>query len=124
MKAKIHPKYYNNCQVTCACGNTFKTGSTKPELKVEVCGSCHPFFTGEMKYVDTLGRVEKFKQKQDASSGKTYLKKKQRQAIKRAKAAKKASQAPKTLKDMLKTSKPLSQTPKKSAVKDKKDKTS
>jgi len=105
MKIKVHPKYYNNCQVSCACGNTFTTGSTQPELKVEICASCHPFFTGEMKYVDTLGRVEKFKQKQEASSGKNYLKKKQRKAIKRAEAAKKAALAPKTLKDMFKANK-------------------
>ena len=63
MKAKTKLKYYPKCVVTCACGNTFTTGSTKPEIKVEICSACHPFFTGEMKFVDTQGRVEKFQQK-------------------------------------------------------------
>ncbi|OGD63620.1 50S ribosomal protein L31, partial [Candidatus Beckwithbacteria bacterium RBG_13_42_9] len=45
MKAKIHPKYYTNCKVTCACGNTFTTGSVLPEIKVDICSACHPFFT-------------------------------------------------------------------------------
>ena len=64
MKANIHPKYYDDCKVTCACGNTFMTGATVPEIHVEICSNCHPFFTGEMKYVDTLGRVEKFQQRE------------------------------------------------------------
>lgn len=62
MKEKIHPKYVN-CTVTCGCGNSFKTRSTKPEIHVEICSSCHPFFTGQQKYVDTAGRVEKFQRK-------------------------------------------------------------
>jgi large subunit ribosomal protein L31 len=63
MKEKIHPEY-KEIQVTCSCGNTFKTRSTlgKP-LHVEVCSSCHPFYTGKQKIVDTAGRVEKFRQK-------------------------------------------------------------
>lgn len=64
MKAGIHPQYYEDAKVTCVCGNTFTTGSTMQEIRVEVCSNCHPFFTGEMKYVDTLGRVEKFQKKQ------------------------------------------------------------
>lgn len=60
MKPKIHPEYYPNAQVICACGNTFTTGSTKPVLRVEVCSRCHPFFTGEQRIVDTAGRVERF----------------------------------------------------------------
>jgi large subunit ribosomal protein L31 len=63
MKAKIHPKYYDNAKVTCLCGNTFTTGSTKPELRVEVCGKCHPFYTGQQRIVDTMGRVERFKKR-------------------------------------------------------------
>jgi len=63
MKAKIHPKYYDNAKVTCLCGNTFTTGSTKPEVKIEVCSKCHPFYTGEQRIVDTMGRVERFKKK-------------------------------------------------------------
>ena len=60
MKQKIHPTYHSEATVTCACGNTFTTGSTKPLIKVEVCSRCHPFFTGEQRIVDTGGRVERF----------------------------------------------------------------
>lgn len=63
MKDKIHPKYYENAKVTCLCGNTFTAGSTKPEIRVEVCGKCHPFYTGEQRIVDSLGRVERFKKR-------------------------------------------------------------
>lgn len=62
MKDGIHPKYYT-ATVTCACGNTFQTGSTKPELKVEICSQCHPFYTGKQRTVFTTGRVERFKSK-------------------------------------------------------------
>jgi large subunit ribosomal protein L31 len=63
MKAKIHPEYYTDAKVTCSCGNTFTTGSTKKTLRVELCSKCHPFFTGEQKIVDTAGRVERFKRR-------------------------------------------------------------
>jgi len=63
MKAKIHPKFYEKAKVTCLCGNTFTTGSTKPEIRVEICGKCHPFYTGEQRIVDSLGRVERFKKR-------------------------------------------------------------
>ena len=59
MKDKIHPKYVQ-AKVICACGNTFTTGSTKPELHVEVCSNCHPFFTGKQHILDIQGRVERF----------------------------------------------------------------
>ena len=62
MKPNIHPEY-KQATVTCACGNTFKTGSTKEELRVEICSECHPFFTGKQKLVERDGRVEKFKKK-------------------------------------------------------------
>jgi len=70
MKNDIHPKYYSDCQVTCACGNKFTTGSTEPTIKVELCSACHPFYTGKQKLVDTARRVEKFtaKVKAQASS--------------------------------------------------------
>ncbi|MDP6388079.1 MAG: 50S ribosomal protein L31 [Candidatus Pacebacteria bacterium] len=61
MKKDIHPKYYTNAKVTCACGNTFKVGSTSEVIEVEVCSACHPFYTGTEKIIDTAGRVEKFK---------------------------------------------------------------
>lgn len=63
MKDKIHPKYYPAAKVTCFCGNTFTVGSTKPELRVEVCSKCHPFYTGGQRIIDTEGRVERFKRK-------------------------------------------------------------
>lgn len=63
MKDKIHPKYYDDAQVVCSCGNTFTTGSTRKELKVELCNKCHPFFTGERRMLDTTGRVERFKRR-------------------------------------------------------------
>jgi len=62
VKPKIHPKYVKSA-VSCACGNTFETRSTLPKIKVDICSICHPFFTGKQRYVDTAGRVEKFKKK-------------------------------------------------------------
>ncbi len=62
MKKDIHPEYHE-ASVTCACGNTFKTGSTKKEIRVEICSQCHPFFTGKQKIVEKGGRVERFKKK-------------------------------------------------------------
>ena len=62
MKAGIHPEYIL-CRVHCACGNDFETRATKAEIKVEICNECHPFFTGEQKYVDTAGRVDKFRRR-------------------------------------------------------------
>ncbi len=63
MKTDIHPTYYYEAVVTCSCGNTFTTGATKPQIKVEICSSCHPFFTGEQRIVDTEGRVERLKRR-------------------------------------------------------------
>ena len=63
MKDKIHPKYYNDAQIICSCGNTFTTGSTKKTMRVELCSACHPFYTGERRMIDTAGRVERFKQR-------------------------------------------------------------
>lgn len=97
MKSDIHPKWYPNAVVTCACGNTFTVGSTKEKIQVDICSHCHPFFTGEMKFIDTMGRVERFqaKQKQAATSG--YVsKKKKKQLQKQA-----DDQSPKSLKEML-----------------------
>ena len=61
MKKSIHPTYHDEIEVTCACGAVFKTGSTMDSIRVELCSRCHPFFTGKEKFVDTAGRVEKFK---------------------------------------------------------------
>ncbi len=63
MKNKIHPKFYDDAKVSCLCGNTFTTGSTKPEIRVEVCSKCHPFYTGEQRIVDSMGMVERFKKR-------------------------------------------------------------
>ncbi|NLK44834.1 MAG: 50S ribosomal protein L31 [Tissierellia bacterium] len=62
MKTGIHPEF-KEATVSCACGNTFKTGSVKEDLRVEICSECHPFFTGRQKFVERGGRVEKFKKK-------------------------------------------------------------
>ena len=66
MKTDIHPTYHPEAKVTCACGNTFTTGSTDEKIEVEICSNCHPFYTGVEKVVDTAGRVEKFKARMGA----------------------------------------------------------
>ena len=63
MKKDTHPKYNENAKVTCACGNVFTVGSTKDEIRIELCNLCHPFYTGKQKFVDTARRVEKFQEK-------------------------------------------------------------
>lgn len=98
MKTGIHPQWFAEAQVVCACGNTFTVGSTKQSIHVEICHKCHPFFTGEMKFVDTLGRVERFQQKQKAGqamAAKIAEKKKKKQE-KQAEA-----RHPRTLREML-----------------------
>ncbi len=77
MKTEIHPEY-GPCDVRCACGATFVTKATKPEIRVEVCSECHPFYTGKQKFVDTGGRVDRFKKRQEKTD-----------AIKKTSAAKK-----------------------------------
>ena len=67
MKKEIHPKYNTEAKVTCSCGEKFTVGSTMSDINVEICSSCHPFFTGEEKTIDTAGRVERFKKRQAAS---------------------------------------------------------
>ena len=80
MKSDIHPKY-EETTVTCGCGETFKTRSTRKTIQVEICSKCHPFYTGKQKFVDTAGRVEKFQKKfkWDDSATQKALKKKSRQ---------------------------------------------
>ncbi len=65
MKKDIHPQYYPKAKAICACGNTFETGSTQEELRVEICSACHPFYTGKEKLIDTAGRVERFRKLQE-----------------------------------------------------------
>lgn len=67
MKKEVHPEYIETA-VSCGCGNAFTTRSTRKELKVDICSSCHPFYTGKLKYVDTAGRIEKFKNKFSAGN--------------------------------------------------------
>lgn len=68
MRERTHPKYNHEAVVRCACGNTFVTGSTKDELRVEMCSKCHPFFTGKHKILDTGGRIDKFMKKYNIKS--------------------------------------------------------
>ena len=70
MKEKIHPKWFSEARVHCACGSTFTTGSTLKEIHVEICSECHPFYTGRQKFVDTAGRVDRFNQRLAAADKK------------------------------------------------------
>ena len=89
MKQGIHPEYVE-CTVRCSCGNVFKTRSTKSEIVVELCNECHPFFTGQQKFVDTGGRVQRFADKFGGAAARV---KEQEAAKKAAKAAAKAARA-------------------------------
>ena len=85
MKKNIHPQYTLNAKVKCACGNTFEVGSTRPELNIEICSKCHPFYTGTTKIVDIAGRVEKFKTRAVKKSATPIRKKTEKNAVKKAK---------------------------------------
>ena len=74
MKKDIHPNYYPEARVHCACGNQFTVGATVPEIKVEICSNCHPFYTGKGKMVDTKGRVERFKKRLEKTAKKSLRK--------------------------------------------------
>ena|SRR3989344_4717586 len=76
MKANLHPTWYPETKVTCACGSTFITGSILPEIRVEICSNCHPLFTGQQKFIDTLGQVERFIKKTEVSKVKKEERKK------------------------------------------------
>lgn len=95
MKKGIHPKFNTNTVVTCACGNTFTTGSTLDKINIDMCSKCHPFFTGTQKFVDTEGRVEKFAKRQ-------AIAKKNAENKKEAKKQVIDERKPKSLKEMLK----------------------
>jgi large subunit ribosomal protein L31 len=96
MKSEIHPTYYKEAKVTCACGNTFTTGSTKSEIHVEICSNCHPFFTGAAKFVDTEGRVERFKRQSDEAQDSIEVLKKKQSKTKKAE-----ERRPQSLKEMM-----------------------
>lgn len=69
MKPKIHPKYFPNARIICACGNTWITGDTVPEIKIDLCSACHPFYTGEQRIVDTAGQVDRFMKRLERTAG-------------------------------------------------------
>jgi len=85
MKKDIHPQYYPKAKVKCACGHDFAIGSTKPEISIEICSACHPFYTGKEKLIDTAGRVEKFKARKAKASKTPLRKKSEKRAIKKSK---------------------------------------
>lgn len=99
MKANIHPAWYSEAKVTCACGASFTTGSILPEVRVEICNSCHPLFTGQQKFVDTLGQVERFVKKTEVSKAKQEERKRILEARK-SKVAETKKERP-SLKDLL-----------------------
>lgn len=94
MKKEIHPKWYPEAKISCACGHEFNAGATVPEIKVEICSQCHPFYTGQERLVDTAGRVEKFEKKLATAKA-------QKPTKKRKKREEKPDERPKTLKEML-----------------------
>ena len=95
MKAQIHPQYFENAQVICVCGNRFTTGSTSEVIHVELCSNCHPFYTGEQRFVDSASRIDKFQKKQEVA------KVHQATVVKKKEELKKKDEAPKTLREML-----------------------
>jgi len=103
MKAEIHPTYFPDAKIVCACGNVIMAGSTVEEIHVELCSKCHPFYTGKQKLIDTARRVEKFTERAASKTAKagTTLGKKAK-AVKRAaqKVAKKAQKSPTKLSEM------------------------
>lgn len=99
MRASIHPTWYPEATVTCACGATFTTGSTLPAMRVDICSQCHPLFTGQQKFVDTLGQVDRFIKKTEISKVKQEERIKILEARK-SKVAEKKKERP-SLKDLL-----------------------
>lgn len=95
MKKDIHPKYYPEAKIICACGNVITTGSTKPEMKVEVCSACHPFYTGKQRFVDTTGRLDRFRKRMEKSEQIIAQKLKSKTARKKPKVTEKEAVAAK-----------------------------
>lgn len=90
MKASIHPQYNPIANVVCSCGNSFTVGSTKDKVHVELCNKCHPFYTGQQRFVDSASRIEKFRIKQEAAKPLKAKKEEEREA-----------RQPQTLREML-----------------------
>jgi large subunit ribosomal protein L31 len=98
MKAQIHPKWFNQTKVVCACGNEFTTGATVPEIHVEVCYACHPYYTGQMKFVDTAGRVDAFRAKM--AGAKKHVNKKEKRIAKKLKKLREEASRPENLSEL------------------------
>jgi large subunit ribosomal protein L31 len=99
MKAKVHPNWIAEAQVHCACGNSFTVGATVPAIEVEVCYNCHPFYTGQMKFLDAAGRVDSFQARRDAAK-KNVLSKATRRNIKREKKIQEQLDRPESLEEL------------------------
>jgi len=99
MKSKTHPNWFDQATVKCACGNTFTVGATVEAIQVEVCSKCHPFYTGQMKYLDTAGRVESFKTKQSKAK-KKLLSKTEKRRLKKLKKIKEELEKPDSLEEL------------------------
>lgn len=95
MKQAIHPQYFDNAQVICVCGNKFTTGSTQEVIHVELCSNCHPFYTGEQRFIDTASRIQKFQTRTETAKKYQIVKKEKKDA------ERKQAEAPKTLREML-----------------------
>lgn len=95
MKQAVHPKYFDQAQVICVCGNKFTTGSTQEVIHVELCYNCHPFYTGEQKFVDSASRIQKFQKKTETAKKYNVIAKEKKEK------EEKKTEAPKTLRDML-----------------------
>ncbi len=95
MKQAIHPQYFEEAQVVCVCGHSWKTGSTQEVIRVEICSNCHPFYTGEQKFVDTASRIQKFQTKTELAKKYQVVNKEKKEA------QRKKAEAPKTLREML-----------------------
>ena len=102
MKKNTHPKYYKDATVTCACGNTFTTGSTVQTIRVELCSKCHPFYTGKQRIVDTENLVKKFEARKKAAQEASIQGKKRKRKIRKAQVSQIKAGKKVTLKDMLK----------------------
>lgn len=95
MKQGIHPQFFPEAQVICVCGNRFTTGSTMETIHVELCSNCHPFYTGEQRFVDTASRIQKFEKKKEVA------KKAQEIVVKKKEEKIRKDNEPKTLREML-----------------------
>ncbi|HLN19326.1 MAG TPA: 50S ribosomal protein L31 [Patescibacteria group bacterium] len=86
MKKGIHPKYYKEAKISCACGNVIVAGSILPEMKVEICSACHPYYTGKKKTLDTAGRVDRFKKLAEKAAEKKAIAPRKKERVKKTKA--------------------------------------